>query len=110
MSDVTLEVLNRRANIAAVHAEASRIGADPEALLDSSDFYDKATALDPDARDYHSQVRALVTSAAPPPPEPEGTRQWTLDDVDRSTPAECAAAMKAGLLRDLGYSPHRPRR
>jgi hypothetical protein len=48
--------------------------------------------------------------ATPPPPEPEGTRQWSLDDVDRSTPAECAAAMKAGLLRDLGCSPHRPRR
>lgn len=119
MSDVTLEVLNRRANIAAIHAEAARVGADPERLLDGQGFYARVTALDPDAPGYHAQVRELVASATgqhqPPPPAaqpqaPEGPRQWTLEDVNKSTPAECVAAGKAGLLRDLGYGPPRSRR
>jgi hypothetical protein len=117
MSDVTLETLNRRANIAAIHAEAARVGADPERLLDSRGFYNQVTALDPDAPGYHVRVRELVASATvqhqPPPPQspaPEERRQWTLEDVDKSTPEECVAAGKAGLLRDLGYAPPRSRR
>jgi hypothetical protein len=72
-----------RTAVAAVHAEVARIGADGEALLDSQEFFKQATSLDPDAPDYRRQVRELVashTSAAQPP------QQWTLADVDKSTP------------------------
>jgi hypothetical protein len=120
MSDVSLEVLNRRAVVAAVHAEASRIGADADALLDSKTFYDKVTALDPDSPGYGKRVQEMVASAAAnalaaaqpapaKPAAPEGPRQWSMEDVDRSTPAELTKAMNAGLLRDLGYAPRRRR-
>ena len=107
MTDVSLEVLNRRTAVAAVHAEAARIGADGEALLDSQEFFKQATSLDPDAPDYRKQVRDLVASKAPAAQPP---RQWTLADVEKSSPAELAEAMNAGLLSDLGYAPPRRKR
>jgi hypothetical protein len=39
-----------------------------------------------------------------------GPRQWTLEDVENSTPPQTLAAMNAGLLRDLGAGPRRKRR
>jgi hypothetical protein len=113
MTDVSLEVLNRRTALAAVHTEAARIGADAEALLDSRTFYDQVTSLNPDAPGYRRQVEQLVTAAsghspvatrtpASPPPDPAGPRQWTLADVDKASTTELEEAMNAGLLVDLG--------
>jgi hypothetical protein len=172
MTDVSLEVLNQRTAAAAVHAEAARIGADADALLDSKAFYGRVTALDPDAPGFRKQIQDLVAAgnaAAPasragqPAPEPgpqqwtreqaaaigksdpqalvkaineghlvslgyppaaagraqqaapaqpaapAGPQQWTMDDVDKSTPTELVAAMEAGHLRDLGYAPRKKR-
>ena len=120
MSDVTLETLNRRTAIAAVHAEAARAGLDADILLDSKAFYDQVTALDPDTQGFRAQVRNLVTSAAAaarqaapdpaPAAETAAPRQWTMDDVTNSTPSELVKAGEAGLLVDLGYYPPRKRR
>jgi hypothetical protein len=120
MTDISLEVLNRRTAVAAVHAEAARIGADGDALLDSATFYDRVTSLDPDSPGYRKQVQGMVAAAAGQalapaqtaparPAAPAGPRQWTMDDVDRSTPAELTKAVNDGLLRDLGYAPKRHR-
>lgn len=118
MTDVSLEVLNERAAISAVHDAAAGLGVEGEELLDSREFYGKVTALDPGSPTYRRQVRDLVAAAAaqhgarqdPPAPQvPAGPRQWTMDDVDRSSPAELVEAMAAGLLVDLGYSPRRHR-
>jgi hypothetical protein len=121
MTDVSLEVLNRRTSISAVHAQAARVGADADTLLDSKAFYDRVTSLDPDSPGYRRQLQEMVTAAAGQPPvaaqagpaepaAPAGPRQWTMDDVDKSTPKELTAAMEAGLLRDLGYAPPKKRR
>ena len=121
MTDVSLEVLNRRTAVAAVHAEATRIGADADALLDSKTFYDHVTCLDPDSPGYRRQVQEMVagaagraepaqqTSAPQQPAAQAGPRQWTMDDVDKATPTELVAAMEAGNLRDLGYAPRKKR-
>jgi len=60
MSDVTLELLNRRAALTAVRQEAARIGADGDALLDSKKLYAQVTALDPDEPGFTGRVRELV--------------------------------------------------
>ena len=121
MTDVSLETLNRRTAIAALHAEAARAGLDGDLLLDSRAFHDRVAALDPDEPGFRARVREMVASAAgtaraPAPdaaPAQDATaapRQWTIEDVNRSTPAETTEAINAGLLRDLGYSPPRRRR
>lgn len=121
MTDVSLEVLNRRAAVTAVHAAAATAGIDADALLDSKTFYDRVTSLDPDSPGFRRQVQELVAGAAPHSPPAKqaapdqpaataGPQQWTMSDVDNSTPAELTAAMNAGLLRDLGYAPPRNRR
>ena len=122
MTDVSLEVLNRRTAVTAVHAAAASVGVDADALLDSKTFYDRVTSLDPDSPGFRRQVQEMVAGAAgaiiaseagrrrQQPAAPAGPQQWTLDDVDKSTPAELTAAMNAGLLRDLGYAPPRNRR
>jgi pyruvate/2-oxoglutarate dehydrogenase complex dihydrolipoamide acyltransferase (E2) component len=120
MTDVSLEVLNKRTVVAAVHAEAARIGADGDTLLDSATFFDRVTSLDPDSPGYRKQVQGMVAAAAGQatapaqaaparPAAPAGPRQWTMDDVDRSTPEEMTAALKAGLLRDMGVGAPRKR-
>jgi hypothetical protein len=51
-------------------------------------------------------ARLRVTQAPAPTPAPAsaaGARQWTDDDVHRSTPRDLVEAMDAGLLRDLGF-------
>lgn len=124
MTDVSLETLNRRTAVSAVHAEADRIGLDGERLLDSQSFYDQIASLDPDSPDFRARVRHLVAAAAGTSPQagttptqsaqtgrPEGeSRQWTMDDVEQATPDETYKAMKAGLLRDLGFGQRRRRR
>jgi hypothetical protein len=120
MTDVSLEVLNKRTVVAAVHAEAARIGADGDALLDSATFFDRVTSLDPDSPGYRKQVQGMVAAAAGQatapaqaaparPAAPSGPRQWTMEDVDRSTAGELAKAMNEGLLGDLGCAPPRRR-
>ncbi len=129
MSDVTLATLNRRTAVAAVRQEAARIGADAESILDRQSFYSQLGGLDPDEPGFTARIREMVGAAAgqvpaagqarqpaaPARPGGErdgsaaGNRQWTLDDVKRSTPAECAAALEAGLLLDLGAAPTRRR-
>jgi hypothetical protein len=64
MTDVSLEVLNRRTAIAAVHDAAAKIGADADALLDSAAFYGQVTSMDPDSLGYRKQVRDMVAAAA----------------------------------------------
>jgi hypothetical protein len=125
MTDVSLETLNRRTAVSAVHAEADRIGVNAELLLDSQSFYQQVTSLDPDSPDFRAQVRHMVAAAQgastqattastarlAQTAQPEGEpRQWTMDDVEKSTPAETAAAMKAGLLTSLGCGPRRRNR
>lgn len=110
MTDVSMEVLNRRTAVAAVQAAAAGIGADADTLLDSQTFHDQVTALDPDAPGYRRQIQELVTAAAgraqptapAQPGTPAGPRQWTMEDVDRSSQSELDEAMRKGLLRDLG--------
>jgi hypothetical protein len=122
MSDVTLETLNRRTAVAAVRQEAARIGVDADVLLDSQRFYNQLGGLDPDAPGFAAQIRDMVTTAtgrtataatagAPVRQETQTQqpRQWTIEDVRRSSPAECAAALEAGLLVDLGAAPTRRR-
>jgi len=121
MNDVTLELLNKRTAITAVRQEAARIGADGDALLDSKKLYAQVTSLDPDEPGFTGRVRELVgeaagrsgggrPAAAPPSDKQEGQRQWTEADVERSTPAELAAAQEAGLLIDIGFPPPKRRR
>jgi hypothetical protein len=110
VTDVSIEVLNRRTAVAAVQAAAAGAGADADALLDSKAFYDQVTALDPDSPGYHRQVQEMVRAAAgrtqqvapARPAAPARPRQWTMQDVDRASKAEFEEAMNAGLLRDLG--------
>jgi hypothetical protein len=119
MSDVTLETLNRRTAVAAVRQEAARIGVDADVLLDSQRFYNQLGGLDPDAPGFAAQIRDMVntatgrtaTAGAPVRQETQTQqpRQWTIEDVRRSSPAECAAALEAGLLVDLGAAPTRRR-
>jgi hypothetical protein len=94
---------------------------DGDALLDNQTFYDRVTSMDPDSPGYRKQVQEIVATAtateqgpaaqaAPAAPAaPPGPQQWTMDDVDKSTPSELTTAMEAGLLRDLGYAPRRRR-
>ena len=120
MSEVSLELLNKRAAIAAVRQEAARLGVDGDVLLDSKRLYDQVAALDPDEPGFAGRVREMVGSAAGrvggrPAAEThqdrrEEPRQWTEADVDRATPAEVAEAQEAGLLIDLGYAPIKRRR
>lgn len=120
MSDVTLETLNRRTAVAAVRQEAARIGVDAEVLLDSQRFYSQLGGLDPDAPGFTTRIGEMVSSAAGrtaaaaapmrQETQAEDPRQWTIEDVRRSTPAETAAAVEAGLLVDLGFAPAKRRR
>jgi hypothetical protein len=121
MTDVSLELLNRRAIVSDVHAEAAKIGADGEKLLDSIEFHSKVTALDPDAPGYRRQMVEMVADAArrpeaaprPPaaaPQQAQAGQQWDMERVNRSTAAELSAALDAGLLRSLGYAPRRATR
>jgi peptidoglycan hydrolase CwlO-like protein len=53
-------------------------------------------------------ARLRAAQAPPPAPAPApaaaaGARQWTDDDVHRSSPRELVAAMDAGLLENLGF-------
>ncbi|HVB45582.1 MAG TPA: hypothetical protein VNF47_23145 [Streptosporangiaceae bacterium] len=124
MSDdqLSLSALNRRAAIAAVRGEADRAGLDAEQLLDSKALYSQVTGLDPDDVAFPRRVAELVREhatahglavgqpAASAAGQDTGPKQWTIEDVNRSTAQECAAAAQQGLLRDLGFAPQRSRR
>src|SRR5436309_816475 len=58
------------------------------------------------AREENARRRAAQTPAltpAPAPAAPAGGRQWTDEDVHRSTPRELVEAMDQGLLENLGF-------
>jgi len=131
MTEDVLTVINRRAAVAAARTEAERAGLDAEALLDSASLHSRLVTLNPDSASFTREVRALVQEAAeaaaargmsasaaapiprfssPAPGAARPPRQWTMEDVKRSTPAETVAAIEAGLLRDLGHGPRRRRR
>jgi hypothetical protein len=111
---------------AAVRRVAPGLGADADQLMDSRAFAATTRDLDPHAPDFASQVVAAVQQAAEADPrfraasapaaarQPavlEGERQWTDEDVERSSPAELQAAIDNGLLADLtvGNKPRRRR-
>jgi hypothetical protein len=117
---------------------ASRYGANGAALADSKAFMDKVAALDPASAGFDDDLGMAIRSAveaaprfrageATAPHEARTTtqptrsvgaqngggtapRQWTIEDVKRSTPAQCAEALEAGLLLDLGAAPTKRRR
>ncbi|MFF3094147.1 hypothetical protein [Streptomyces cyaneofuscatus] len=104
----------------AVHRKAARLGADPEALLDSRAFEKALGYLDPSADDFTSAMEEAVKQAlkanpklaakAPEPKEPEpapaggapmdgagnGKRQLGAADAARMTPDEITKATKEG--------------
>jgi hypothetical protein len=115
---------------AAVRRVAPELGADADRLMDSAAFFAATSTLDPDGPDFASQVVAAVKQAAerdsrfrtgsatsaradpPAAPAGRGERQWTDEDVERSTPKELQAAIDKGLLADMmvGSKPRRHRR
>jgi hypothetical protein len=121
VSDVTVELLNRRTAIAAVRQEAARIGVDSEGLLDSQRLHQQLAGLDPDEPGFTGRIRELVGEAAGrlggdrPAAEPDqemqqGPRQWTLEDVKSASGDELLTAMNAGRLTSLGIGPEKRRR
>lgn len=113
----------------AVHLAAAANHADAARLCDSASFMETVQGLGPDTPGYVGRVEAAVRDAVkanpdyslsglPAAPQQQGAppaaaappRQWTLADVEASTPSETAAAIEAGLLRDLGHAPRRKRR
>jgi hypothetical protein len=112
---------------------AAGTGADVTALIDSTTFRSVIDSFDATATDYHQKVSAAIIAAvagdarfqapatrppeAPAGPAPTGdsagpaaAQQWTDADVQRSSPAEVAAALNSGLLAGLGMSPSRRHR
>jgi hypothetical protein len=106
-----------------IHRAASALGVNPQTLVDSRMVQSAISAINlheaPDLDAAIADAIKPVIEGAPqhfgiaPPeaaqPADEGPRQWTMDDVNSSTPSECAAAIDAGLLRDLGCAPRRKR-
>ncbi|MER6601186.1 hypothetical protein [Streptomyces parvus] len=106
----------------AVYKTAGKHGGDPDALLDSRNFANAISKLDPTAADFDAQVGKAVKTAvdsnkklaakAPEPKEPEptpaggapmdgagnGKRQLGAADVKRMTPAEITKAVQEGRL------------
>jgi hypothetical protein len=102
-------------------------GADVGAILDSRSVRDAVSAIDVQAvGDYDTAVADAVrrvigtdagqSGAAPAQPSApaqqtaDGSRQWTMEDVNKSSPADLNKAVNDGLLRDLGYAPRRGKR
>ncbi|MGW3196338.1 hypothetical protein ACWDBD_17465 [Streptomyces sp. NPDC001118] len=123
----------------AVFRAAAAEQVDGNALLDSRAFVAALDGLDPSADNFGQQVKAAIAAAAesnpryklepatPPPPAPpappavpksgsefgappQGPRQWTEEDVARSTPAQLQKAINDGLLENLGFGPRRAAR
>lgn len=107
----------------AVHRNAARLGADPDALLDSRAFEKALASLDPAADDFTTSMENAVKQAleanpklkakAPEPKEPEptpaggapmdgapgGKRQLGAADAARMTPEEIAKAVEEGRFK-----------
>jgi hypothetical protein len=104
---------------------APDLGVDPEELLDSGTFLAAARGLDPGSPGFASDVLAAARGVVavnpggrftpPPPPaappaaaaDPGEPSQWTMEDVNRASPAELSAAIAAGQMRALGVPPAR---
>jgi hypothetical protein len=104
----------------AVLRAAGRLGANPDALLDSRAFAAQLNQLDPAAGDFGTALEAAIKSAvaantaysaAPPAPARGGAdlqgsgntgpRQVTEDELSRMTPDEIVQAQNEGRLRAL---------
>lgn len=114
---------------AAVARLAPKLGADPDALLDSRKFVDKLTKLDPTAEDFADSITSEVKkavkkngrfkstpSASTPGASSSGTftgsggeRLLTREDLKAMSGTEIREAMDAGKLVHLGFGPSRRR-
>ncbi|MEU0783538.1 hypothetical protein ABZ341_18430 [Streptomyces sp. NPDC006173] len=106
----------------AVHRNAARLGADPDALLDSRTFEKALSSLDPKADDFTTSMENAVKQAleanpklaakAPEPTEqptpaggaqmdgaPGGKRQLGKADLDRMSPEEIDQAVRDGRFK-----------
>lgn len=114
----------------AVLLAAAKVGADPNALLDSRSFADQIAAIDPaDRAGIEAAIKAAVETnpryaaaaqqAAPPPPPPRqastagsfnaapgGARQLTAADVAGMSGAELSKAASQGLLKEYFATPN----
>jgi len=124
--DLTARIIETRTELG-IRRAADALGVNPQTLVDSRTVQSAVGAIDLQAA---ADVDAAIADAIKPvidgapqrfgiaPPTPpaaapsadEGPRQWTIEDVNKSSPSECSAAIDAGLLRDLGYAPSRTRR
>lgn len=139
-SNAERDAERKRAQQAAVELAVLRAAAtqqvDGNTLLDSRTFVSALDGLDPTAPDFGQKVtdavnaaaeqnpRYKVAPAAPAPPEPpaipksgaefgappQGPRQWTEEDVQRSSPSQLQDAINKGLLENLGFGPRRSAR
>jgi hypothetical protein len=124
--EVVSRMLDVRAELG-IRRAIDTTGVDVGRILDSRSVRDAVNAIDVQTvEDYDTAVaqavkqvidsdaaRFGVAPAQPPAAAQqaaEGPQQWTLADVDKSTPSELTAAMGAGLLTDLGYAPRKKRR
>jgi hypothetical protein len=124
--NVLSRVMDVRAEVG-IRRAVDGTGADVGRILDSRSVRDAVNAIDaPAVQDYDTAVaetvrrvidgdpaRFRMTPAQPPAPgqqAAEGPRQWTVEDVDKSTATELTAAMNSGLLQDIGCAPPRNRR
>ncbi len=105
-----------------VHRIASRVGADPDLLLDSNSFMGKVTDLNPDDKKFRESLESLVketmdnnpvfgakkgsTSTSAATVEVKGSNgelMITSEQLSAMTSSEIVAARKAGKLKHLGF-------
>jgi hypothetical protein len=107
-----------------IRRAADALGVDPRTLVDSQMVQSAVSAINlHEAPDFDAAIADAIKPViegspqhfgiAPPEaaqPAVEGPRQWTMDDVRNASPTETTAAMKAGLLSDLGMPQRLKRR
>jgi hypothetical protein len=106
----------------AVHAAAGVHHANAARLCDSDSFMTAVEQMHPDKPGFVARVSDAIREAvnadasyrlpqAPPHQQAEqAPRQWTDEDIAKARPEETVAAMKAGLLTDLGVGAPRRKR
>jgi hypothetical protein len=118
--ELTALVIESRTELG-IRRVADAIGANAQALVDSRMVRSAIDAIDMEkVEDLDAAIAGAIKPVIegdpqhfgivpPAPPATEGPRQWTMAEVEASSPAELTAAMNSGLLRDLGYAPKRHR-
>jgi hypothetical protein len=119
--DLTARVIETRTELG-IRRATDAIGANAQALVDSRMVRSAIGAIDMQkVEDLDAAIAGAIKPviegdpkhfgvAPSASPAAEGPRQWTRDDVENASPAETVAAMKAGLLRDVGVGTGRKRR